>query len=130
MAARPQDPTQFVQCVVRVDQMLDDLAEQHRVRAPVGERQAAVEFAAHHVPEVRAGAAQRVVRPVDADEPVAAEERRRSPRRAAVAASHVDDELPRRRAEGLGQQPCLASAAGVARGDRDGRILVEVPQGR
>ena len=99
----------------------------------VGQRQPArrsVHPARHTVIRVR-GAAQRVLGPVDADDPVAGEERRRGGGRGAVAAADVEDDGP----GSAGPAPGPASRAWrrlrwVAGGDGDGRVLVEVAQSR
>lgn len=75
MASRAQDPSDLVQCRVRVDEMLDDLAEQHGVDGLGAKRQPAVaEFTADRVRQPGAGAAQGVLGPVDADETVTGEQ--------------------------------------------------------
>ena len=69
MASRTQYPTDLGERRVRVDEMLDHLAEQHGVGAGGAEWQRG-EFAADRVREVGSGAGQRVLGPVDADDPV------------------------------------------------------------
>ncbi len=112
--------------------MLQHLAEQHRVRRPRRERQpSAAEFAAHRVRQPGARPGEGVLRPVDADQPVAAQQRGGGGGRGAVAAADVQDRARTRgagRAQRAGQHAGLAQTPGRARGDGHGRVLVEVTQ--
>lgn len=75
MTAGAQDAADLVESRVRVDQVLDDLAEQDGVGRLRPERQPAVgQFAADRVRDAGAGASEGVLGPVDADEAVAGEE--------------------------------------------------------
>jgi hypothetical protein len=131
MAARAQHPADLVECRVRVDQMLDDLAEQHGVGATGPERQPpAGEFTPDRVRQTRTGAGEGVLGPVDADDAVAVQQGGGGGGGGAVAAADVEDGARRAggRTESGGQHPGLAEGARGAGGDGDGRVLVEVAQ--
>lgn len=129
VAAGAQDSADLVQRVVRVHQVLHDLAEEHRVGRRGRERQPAVgEFTADRVRHVGVGASEGVLRPVDADQAVSGEEGRGGRGRGAVAAADVQHGLRARRgrSERGGQHAGLAQTARGAGGDGDGGVLVEV----
>lgn len=113
MAARAQDPADLVERGIGVDEVLDHLAEQDGVGGSRRERQPARgEFTAHHVRDAGPGPLEGVLRPVDADDAVAREERRRGGRGLSVAAADVDD----RGGEGRGPAERGGERAGLAVG--------------
>lgn len=131
MASGAQDAPDLVERRIRVDQVLDDLAEQHGVGAGGPERQpTAAEFTTNGVRQVRAGAGEGVLGPVDADDAMAGQQGRRGGGGGAVPAAEVEDGArgARGRAEGGGQHAGLAEGAGGAGGDGDGGVLVEVAE--
>lgn len=92
MTSGTQDAADLVQRRVRVDEVLDDLAEQHGVHGAVPERQpGAGQFAPDGVRQPGAGPLEGVLGPVDADDPVTGEERGGGGGGGAVAAADVED---------------------------------------
>lgn len=117
MAARAQDAADLVERGVGVDEVLDDLGEEDRVGGSVRERQAVSgEFAAYDPGDTAGRAAQRVLRPVDADEAVLGgswQEAGGGGRGRAVAAADVQDGGAAGAGQGGGEDAGLAAGAGV-----------------